>query len=49
MYILNSGCDKCGVCLDVLSEKMLGVFLDGKKFYYKFKLVILILLWISLN
>lgn len=49
VYILNSGCDKCGVCLDVFNDKMLSVYLDGRNFYYKFIMVILIVFWISLN
>ncbi|XP_068712430.1 uncharacterized protein [Montipora foliosa] len=48
-HILNSGCDKCGACLDASSEKMPGVFLDGKKFHHKPKSAISISSWISLN
>ena len=46
---MNSGCDKCGACLDASNDNMPGVYLDGKKFHHKPASAISIASWISLN
>lgn len=48
-HILTSGCDKCGACLDASSDKMPGLYLDGRKFHHKPTSAISIASWISLN
>ncbi|XP_022790461.1 uncharacterized protein LOC111329957 isoform X2 [Stylophora pistillata] len=48
-HILNSGCDKCGACLDASNDKMPSVYLDGKNFHHKPNTAISIASWISLN
>ena len=46
---MTSGCDKCGACLDASSDKMPGVYLDGRKFHHKPTSAISVSSWISLN
>lgn len=46
---MNSGCDKCGACLDLSTKQSAGVFLDGNKFHKKPSSAVSIAAWISLN
>lgn len=48
-HVLNSGCDKCGACLDASSDKMPSVYLDGRNFHHKPTSAISIASWVSLN
>ena len=48
-HILNSGCDKCGACLDASNDKMPSVYLDGRNFHHKPTTAISIASWIRLN